>query len=380
VCAGAGIEEADATHNAGIVCPNCQSALEWQGSELHCLRCGRGIARRNGSIVDFSHSDFYWSYFTRPEARELLAQSADKSLATALAQMVAHRPDKAYFLHLLDEHRCDFRDLIPEPVDGPVLCVGCGWGTNVIAFARRSRQVLAVDATLENLEITDRLCRDAGCSNITLLRLDRLEEGSFPFRPESFSIVVLWHVLEWIGCDYATVEEPRSLQLKVLRNLHRLLHPGGYLCLGMENRYSARQLLGAPEPHSKVRFGSVLPRKLANLVSRVQCGRPFKNYTYSYAGLNKLIREAGFVERELFLPLPSHDHVSAYIPERDRKAVQQWLRRDFRISRMLDHVYRAGALAVNSLGWMKYFAPEFGVIAQRPPVPVGSDDPGYSDH
>ncbi|MCK6490403.1 MAG: class I SAM-dependent methyltransferase [Planctomycetes bacterium] len=99
--------------------------------------------------------------------------------------------------------------------DGPVVDVGCGYGTFTLAVARRSAQpVIAVDIEPVMVETTVRKARDAGFTHV-LGRVADVTEASFGVDPGSAAVVLLFNLLH--------CEDPCAL----LRTAVLALRPGG---------------------------------------------------------------------------------------------------------------------------------------------------------
>ncbi|HWJ39465.1 MAG TPA: methyltransferase domain-containing protein, partial [Sphingomicrobium sp.] len=110
-----------------------------------------------------------------------------------------------------------------------------------------------------------------------------------PYENGAFDFVVLNLVLE---CCATGIDEPHELgQARLLREIRRVLRPGGQLYVATKNRFALRYLLGKPDEHyHNMRFGSALPRPLADRLH----GRRSRGRLYSWRGLGRLLRECGF--------------------------------------------------------------------------------------
>lgn len=99
--------------------------------------------------------------------------------------------------------------------DGPVLDVGCGGGSFLHAMQRRGADVAGADVSLRAAEICwSRFGIPAVCAGLPQL----------PFRPGSFQLVTLFHVLEHLPDPMST-----------LFSLGELIAPGGRLVVQVPN-------------------------------------------------------------------------------------------------------------------------------------------------
>jgi len=84
--------------------------------------------------------------------------------------------------------------------------------------------------------------------------------------------------------------------------------------VGIENRTFARHFKGSPDPHCGLRFVTILPRLLANIISRIKTGEPYRNYLYSYSGYKRLLKHCGYNNVEIYSSLPSYNDPKHIIP------------------------------------------------------------------
>ena len=132
----------------------------------------------------------------------------------------------------------------------------------------------------------------------------RADGHSLPFASGSFSLVTMNGVLEWVG-EWDRSRPPTDVQLDVLARVHELLRPGGTLYLAIENRFGL-ELLYRRKDHNKLYWTSFMPRTAADLLTRLLKHKPYRTYTYGRAGLEALVREAGFAAVDFYCPWPRY--------------------------------------------------------------------------
>ncbi len=138
------------------------------------------------------------------------------------------------------------------PVAGKtVLDVGCQWGATSIALARAGGRVTGVDVVPEF--IAGARVR-AGEQMIDAKFKVSAAEG-LPFADDSFDVVYCTNVIEHVANHQQTVRE-----------LARVLKPGGMLYLDGPNRFSPANL--ASDPHYQLRLIAALPNWLGDFYVR----------------------------------------------------------------------------------------------------------------
>jgi len=121
-----------------------------------------------------------------------------------------------------------------------------------------------------------------------------------PFRDDTFDLVVVNGVLEWVGVAGAP-KDPRGLQRSCLREVRRVLKEDGTLYLAIENRLYPGYVL--KDAHVKAPLVGILPRRVANRIMNWFYQEPYRTYTYSLWGLERLVCESGFTLSSVFVPI-----------------------------------------------------------------------------
>src|SRR5258708_40339964 len=90
-------------------------------------------------------------------------------------------------------------------------------------------------------------------SNVEIVRSSL---WALPFGPESFDLVAMNGVLEWVA--EGQPGDPGDLQERALKKVCGLLRPGGALYIGVENRICPEYYIGYLDPHCGLPFVTVL--------------------------------------------------------------------------------------------------------------------------
>lgn len=169
-------------------------------------------------------------------------------------------------------------DRIALPSSASVLEIGCGPGVITTALARKGVRVWAIDSLDEMVERTQAVAQQAGVGSRVFAQMAHVD--NVPFADATFELVVLIGVSEWL----VSLRQP-------LREIFRVLKPGGHLIISADNNWPLHQILDpvfnpALKP-LKRRIGQVL--RSVGLRTR----QP-RFHAYSLAGFDGELAHAGF--------------------------------------------------------------------------------------
>lgn len=207
-----------------------------------------------------------------------------------------------------EENRADWRFLVPLDRNSVVLDVGAGLGRISIPLARVVKKVMACDASVVRMRFLKKLAESKNLNNIEVVVADIFKP---PFEKESFDLIVMNGVLEWVG-KTDLYKDPREAQIACLKICKGLLKKGGFLYIGIENRFAAAYLRGID--HSGLRFTSYMPRWVANLYTLFKKGHRYDTYTYTMSGYRNLLNEGGFDNPDFYLVYPGYNRPRIIIP------------------------------------------------------------------
>jgi len=146
---------------------------------------------------------------------------------------------------------------------------------------------------------------------------------------------------------------PRRTQVRFLRELFRILKPDGQLFIAIENRWGYEYFTGRPDHHSGLLAGSLLPRIVANAFSIVRKHRPYRTYTHTFGGLQRVLRDGGFMRSEVYGLSPGYSSLGQILPA----ATDQPFWQPTPPTSLADRVRRG-----------RRFVPAFGIVGQRSPT------------
>lgn len=146
-------------------------------------------------------------------------------------------------------------DKLASPPMARALDVGCGAGWASAGLAARGIAVDSMDSVQEMIDATRARAAAAGAASRVTTRIGDIH--AIPFPDETFDLVVALGVLPWLP----GIDEP-------LRQMTRVLRPGGHMIVTMDTLWQLRQLF---DPVLNPLMGG--PRKLAaRLLGRPQGG------------------------------------------------------------------------------------------------------------
>lgn len=189
-------------------------------------------------------------------------------------------------------------------LEGRILDVGCGYGGISIACAEKGSTVCAFDIDSQNLEVVKKRHRSGKAGPGKVLPF----QGSVLAIPLTDSVVdlaLMLGVVEWVGYS-----DPRptvwQVQISALKEVARVLRPGGSLVIGSKNRLFPRYLWR--DGQLKKPLLNILPRGLANLLSMRIFGCAYRGHVHSYWAWKRLVREAGLLIQDICVPIYTYQY------------------------------------------------------------------------
>ncbi|NQU41424.1 MAG: methyltransferase domain-containing protein [Lentisphaerae bacterium] len=290
--------------------------------------------------------------------REVLGRLDDDNLKVVLDRWKGEHPEDIGIDladYALDPRRASWKFFTALPEEGgAAIDIGCGWGVLALSLAENFQEVVAMDLTLERAQMVQKRAEQEGKKNVIAVQGGNSEQ--LPFLDNSFDLVVLNGVLEWVPCNHAG--NPRKIQLQFLGEVRRILKPEGQLYLAIENRYFYGYLRGAIDHHSGLRYAPFLPRWLAHVWSFAQQKRSYRNYLYGYYGYKRLLSQAGFCDSQIFVPWTHYASFSSFWTATPTSCVRSAVSpRSMR--------KRIALSTLSRLRAFKYFPSSFSIVAAK---------------
>jgi len=196
-----------------------------------------------------------------------------------------------------------------------ILEIGCGTGTETLLLAQHGVKILAADISSKMLDVLTRKAKEAGVSDLivpihtrTYALVEKLQQTGFTQIDGAYS-------------TYGAINtEPQLDQL--FQNLHSIICPGGYLILGVWNRFCMYEMIG----YSLKLKPSMA---LARMATPVPVGKSrfcVNSYAYSVGSLKKHLDKL-FKLRKVYgvqILLPASNLIR-YLPPEPLLGIVKWI-------------------------------------------------------
>ena len=170
--------------------------------------------------------------------------------------------------------------------DAHVLEIGAGCGAITRYLGEHSRQVTAVEGSLQRARIARARTRDIETVSVVADNFYAFESS------ERFDVVTSIGVFEYANV-YADAGTDGAVEF--LSKAHRLLKDGGYLIIAIENKLGLKYFSGTPEDH--------LWKEMYGVEGRYQAKEPV---TYGRVEIEAKLKSAGFQWVETHAALPDY--------------------------------------------------------------------------
>lgn len=247
--------------------------------------------------------------------------------------------------------------LVPLPATATALDVGADLGTVAHALALSYRRVVALDPSAARARFARHRLDQERLTGAHAVAGDLL---ALPVRRSSVDLVVLLGVLGAVARE-AQGGRPAESQRRLLEEVRAALKPGGWVVLGVDNRFASSYLAGAPDPDFRLPWAGLLPRPLARALAWI-AGRPGATPSlHSVRGYRRLLARAGFEDVRVWCALPG------YAEPRLLVACAQGP-----FAHFLANLSAVGTSAprrivrglLHRLGLLKYMAPSYCILAR----------------
>lgn len=347
-----------------FVCPLCKSQLLKQDESFTCQGCKRNWPIKDKVPFFLKEEVPYWHDITKEEAAIFLKEAENKGWREASDCLLSDKI-KSF---MRDDKRSNWKYAINSDITGNILDIGSGWGAHAFTFAKNSKKVFALEPVWERVKFIEIRKRQEKQDNLYPLSASALD---LPFPDDFFDLVIVNGILEWIGLSDMS-QRPQKVQERMLKEIYRVLKPGGSLYIGIENRLAYFYFFGKKDPHSGLRFGTLLPFFLANIYSKIVKKCEYRTCIYSLGGYRRFLKHIGFKKLDFYTPVPGYLNFKYLVPLEPFNIFTYWfsnilydnflfsppiLRRVVSIIRWI--------LRFLPVSFLKYFVPDFSIVARK---------------
>jgi len=324
---------------------------------VRCLREEReGDYELVDGIVSFSLTNTDFGEFSHEKMREIVQTAEKEGWRDTVAKTFEF--ENSNFGHLvLDERRAKFKELLHLSGDEVILDVGCGYGAISMQLSRHARHVVSIDSGLDRLRLFSVIKRQENIDNITIIHNANILH--LPVKSGFFDVIVIVGVFEYLPTGLMDLSITEA-QHRILKELLRVLKPEGKLYMATKNRFGLSYLTGAAD-HNGLRFGPILPRPAANLLTRILYNKPYRIVVDSLPAYKRLFSEAGFINTAFYWAFPGYQQADIFVPldnRADSAGANAWLTQ-------YSGVRRAIMGFLNKTGLLPYLVQNFSIIAEK---------------
>ena len=213
-----------------LKCLRCSTEMERTPAAVTCRNCEQSWLIKDG-IPRFFQPSYYWGEVTQEHALSILEEVRRLGWREAATHRFKCDPD--LLATVIGNQRLSWFPLLGLGADSVALDIGSGYGAITHALSYLVGQVYSLEAIPERVEFTRLRLSQERIQNVHQIQATALDP---PFCDESFDLIVVNGVLEWVG-EWDQNRGAREVQLRFLRKLAQLLKRSGVLVIGIENRF-----------------------------------------------------------------------------------------------------------------------------------------------
>lgn len=283
-------------------CPLCRSELHDRGDLQRCTPCARDYEVISG-IPDFRVEGDSWIDFETDSrfARQLAV--TDQSIEQMVRSVYAARQDwDSGRIERRTREVLDGPQLMRGDVEGwlartisvsPVLDLGCGNGPLMVAMLSAGRQCIGIDVSMTWLVVARKIIEHHGHKPVLAAALAE----ALPLADDSIGATVSLDVIEHVRNVTGYVRE-----------INRVVRPGGRLAISTPNRFSL-----SAEPHVFVWGVGWLPRKLQKRYVEWKSGKSYDDTVLlSSWELRRIFKDYTKFQVEITSPAINQGHIDAF--------------------------------------------------------------------
>ncbi len=183
-----------------------------------------------------------------------------------------------------------------------LLDLGCGNGDIALTVSSYCSNIVALDIDDKKLMMCIKRKKKMELDNFHAL----CASGDLlPFKKNCIHLVISIGSFEYFPLSNPELD-PTKTHISTLKDVTRITKQEGLFFLGIENRYWLGFWFGMKDQHSFIRFITILPRFIANIIyNRFKQKKYYLERTYSYYELTALLSMSGMTIINKYTGLPS---------------------------------------------------------------------------
>lgn len=194
--------------------------------------------------------------------------------------------------------------------------------------------------------------------NIKLVRGNKLY---LPFKNNTFDLIILNGGLATIP-HFNSKGNPKETQINFLKECMQKISLYGQLIIGIENRVHFNYLLGGT-PNGDIPFTTILPRPLANLITRIATKKKYLAYLYSFFGYKQILKKAGFKNIEIYIVIPDYYNPMIILPIRNNSIINKVITSSGSLPK--NKIKKIIYIFLLKIGILKYLMHSFYIIGEK---------------
>ncbi len=282
-----------------LVCPKCKNNLNKNHDFLYCENCKKTYDINKGICNFLDDIEIQCSEIGIDDINKLL-RNAEKNGWRASVRDIGFKYPYMNDI-FLDNSQVDWLfHCLDLTNTNSCLELGSCWGTTAFCLSKYFNEVWSVDSVIQRLEYQKIKQEQEKIHNMKFCRASSLH---LPFKDNCFNLVATKNYLEGlIQEDYK--KKPRYVHQLFLKEIRRVLKPGGCLYMGSQNSIKFSSFF-RKKNYDLLSITYSLPQEKINIQSKGffldgKKQKQFQFFNYNFYEYKNIIKEIGFKNIEIY--------------------------------------------------------------------------------
>ncbi|MBM4053447.1 MAG: class I SAM-dependent methyltransferase [Planctomycetes bacterium] len=327
-----------------------------------------GINNLDMRIVNIdANPEFFYGEISKEHMIWILERNKQGNSIEAVTHEYCNHTKNEYFReYALDRRRSLCLYLLGNLKGKNILDYGCGLGSIGVVAAQFGAYVSFTDNCLVRLEYALARCKELELTNTSFYGCHSWK--SLPFNPETYEIILLNGIMEWIpqtlGVNFENVFES---QLEFLQGMARFLKKEGCIFLAIENRFALQYFMGYPEDHTNIPYLSILSRREANELHLKTKGTEFVTWTWSLNDYIQHLPKIGLYVADSYAMFPDYRFPRMLACLNDTNALKKGMMMEKYDSPISEMNREKHINYFAEMGLLRHFVYSYGLIIKKCP-------------